>query len=109
MNPRRTFSRKLSRTGWHLVLALVMLLMQQAGLHHAFEHAGHEDEAAHTHAACLQCAAHHAQGHALAPTPLEVAMPTGSHVLRAAAMHGQRTHGVQLNYRARAPPSFVSA
>jgi len=105
MNPRHTFSR----TGWHIVLALVMLLMQQAGLRHAFEHAGHEHDAEPTHAACLLCAAHHAQGHALSHTPPDVAEPLGSHVLRSAAQEGQRGQGVQLNYRSRAPPSFVSA
>jgi hypothetical protein len=47
------------RAGWHWVLALVLLLMQQAGLRHGLQHATRDDGAP-THAACLECVAHHA-------------------------------------------------
>lgn len=101
---------KLYRMGWHLVLALLLLLMQQAGLHHALEHGSHEDEPASLHAACLLCAAHHVQGTAPGATPAPLATPPGlGHVLHAAGMAPQRDLGVSLGFQPRAPPLAVSA
>ena len=61
---RKQWSRHI---GWHLVLALFMLFMQQAGWRHALQHAT-RDEGAPTHTVCLECLAHHASDPSVAPT-----------------------------------------
>lgn len=103
-------SRALPRMGWHLLLALVMLLMQQAGWRHGLEHHAHDDDGAPTHAACLSCVAHHAQGHALGSTAPNVLMLPGvGHVLCAIVAQPQCGNSVCLSYQSRAPPSVISA
>jgi len=109
--------RKRHSLAWHLVLGLCLLLMQQAGLRHALEHVAQhgtqhgtqQEDAAPTHAACLLCAAHHAQGHTLAATPQVPAPLALGHVLHAHATLTQCGQGVNLSYLSRAPPSLVSA
>lgn len=97
------------RLGWHLVLALLLLLMQQAGLRHALEHHPHEGEGVPTHAACLLCMAHHdGQGGAAVCAPPAMAVPPASHVLRARVALPLRDDGAVLPYRSRAPPRFAS-
>jgi hypothetical protein len=101
---------KLIRLGWHVLLALVLLLMQQAGLRHSLEHIAHDEDSAPTHAACLLCVAHHVQDQAPGSTPPGLLEPIGmGHVLSAVTGQAQCTHGVRLHYRSRAPPSDVSA
>ncbi|MFT3857373.1 MAG: hypothetical protein QM742_07720 [Aquabacterium sp.] len=100
--------RKLHRLSWHLVLVAVLLLMQQAGVRHSFEHRADED-AAPSHAACLLCMAHHAQGHALSGDVPTMATPTLHHVQQAAALHARRDGSIVAAYQPRAPPPVFSA
>jgi hypothetical protein len=102
--------RKLPRSGWHLLLALVLLLMQQAGLRHSLQHLTHDEDSAPTHAACLLCVAHHGQDHTLSGTPPLVApLSLAGHVFHATAALPPYLGGLRLNYRSRAPPLAVSA
>lgn len=98
-----TMPKWASKVGWHLVLALVMLLMQQAGLRHSLQHAL-QDESAPTHAVCVECLAHHANDvgatHAI---PALVLVEFG-HVLTADEAQPQLGHSVQTGYLPRAPP-----
>lgn len=68
MNPRNWL-----RPGRHWLLALLMLLSQQAALRHSLEHgAADVDHAAHSQ--CLTCLAFHAVDHA-APATLAPSLP----------------------------------
>jgi len=88
---------------WHLVLALVMLLMQQAGLRHGLRHAL-QDEGAPTHAACMECLAHHANDLGATYTVPELVLADVEHVLTSDEAQAQRGHSVQTGYLPRAPP-----
>lgn len=55
--------------GWHLLLALLMLLMQQGALRHGFQHIKGEDSAP-THTLCKDCLSFQAADQALASVPL---------------------------------------
>ena len=99
----------LMRMGRHLLLALAMLLMQQAGLRHSLEHDAHED-AAPAHTACLLCMAHHAQGSpALGGTPPALPVVQAGHVLCAPAGQVQPGGAASIGYLSRAPPLRLSA
>lgn len=100
-----------ARMGWHLMLALLMLLVQQAGLrHHLLEHGPSHEEAAPTHAACLVCLAHHAHGHSVAGAVVATSLaPPLNHVHSAAIGVTHCPAGNAANYRARAPPLVFSA
>jgi hypothetical protein len=95
--------RWMSKLGWHMVLALVMLLMQQAGLRHSLQHATRNDSAP-THTVCLECLAHHASDHSMAPTVPALLATTFDHVLTADTAQPQCGHSVQVGYLSRAPP-----
>lgn len=94
--------------GWHLVLALLLLLAQQAGLRHSLKHATHNEGAA-THAVCLECLAHHANDHGSAPTLPVLALAQCEHVLTERVACAQCGHSVQAGYLPRAPPAVFSA
>lgn len=93
--------------GWHALLALVLVFMQQAGLRHALQHIG-RDDAAPAHSVCLECLAHHAQDHGAAPTVPTLAVPSTEHVLTADQGEAQRTADVPRVYWSRAPPAIVA-
>lgn len=97
--------RWLSRLGWHTLLALVMLLMQQAGLRHSLQHATRDDGAP-THTVCVECLAHHASDHSAAPTVPVLALASFDHVLTADAAQPQCGQSVVTGYLPRAPPFF---
>lgn len=104
-----TASRWLGRRlGWHIVLALVLLLMQQAGLRHALQHATRDDGGA-THAVCVECLAHHADDTSLTPTVPSLALARLDHALTADAAQPQCGQGFAACYLSRAPPSVLSA
>lgn len=72
MNPRNRL-----RPGWHWLLALLMLLSQQAALRHSLEHgAADVDHAAHS--PCLTCLAFHAVDHAAPAAPAPALPLVGS-------------------------------
>ncbi len=102
MQIRRT-SRVTPPWRWHLVLALVMLLMQQAGLRHSLYHALH-DEGAPTHTVCLECLAHHANDLGATHTVPALVLADFDHVLTADEAQAQLGHCVQTGYQPRAPP-----
>ena len=89
--------------GWHMVLALVMLLMQQAGLRHSLQHAL-QDERAPAHTACVECLAHHANDVGATHALPVLVLAQFDHVLTADEAQPQRGHSVQTGYLPRAPP-----
>ena len=95
----------MSRVSWHLVLALAMLLMQQAGLRHSLKHALN-DEGVATHAACIECLAHHAHDHGTAHTLPPLLLAHFSHVATTDVALPQCEQGIEAGYRSRAPPVF---
>lgn len=100
--------RKLHRLSWHLVLAAFLLLMQQAGVRHSFEHKADEHAAA-SHAVCLLCMAHHAQGHALSGELPSMLAPALHHVQQAVPLPAPRDGGIRPAYLPRGPPAVFSA
>jgi streptomycin 6-kinase len=100
-------TRWISRLGWHTLLALVMLLMQQAGLRHSLQHASRDDGAP-THVACLQCLAHHASDHSAAPSLPGLLAATFEHVLTPCTGRAQCGLSVQAGYLSRAPPIVLA-
>lgn len=92
-----------SRLGWHLLLALMLLWMQQAGLRHALQHAA-LDDAAPTHAACLDCLAYHADQHGLAPSVATPTLAPLHHVLQTSQALAQGGQSAWAAYLPRAPP-----
>lgn len=101
-------SRLFSRWVWHVVLALVMLFMQQAGVRHSLQHATNRDSAP-AHTACVECLAHHAADSTLLPTVVAPVLGQFDHVLTADAAQPQRGQGVTRAYQSRAPPAVFSA
>ncbi len=95
------------RLGWHLLLALVMLLMQQAGLRHALQHAA-SDDGKHAHTLCVACLAHHAAEAIVAPSAGTLTLARLAHVLTADSAQPQCAQGVARAYLARAPPAIFS-
>lgn len=97
-----------SHLGWHLVLALFMLLVQQAGLRHALQHAT-RDEGSQTHAVCLECLAHHASDASITPTVAPLALVQADHVLVQESGCAQCTPHAPRGYQPRAPPQRLAA
>ena len=95
--------KSLPKWGWHLLLAMVMLLMQQAGLRHSLQHAL-QDESAPTHTVCVECLAHHANDLGATHTLPVLALAEFDHVLTADGAQPQLGHSVQTGYEPRAPP-----
>lgn len=85
------------------MLALAMLLMQQAGVRHSLQHATNDDGAP-AHIACLECLALHASDHGATPAALTLALASFDHVLTADAAQPQCGHSVVTGYQPRAPP-----
>ncbi|WP_290872821.1 hypothetical protein [Aquabacterium sp.] len=94
---------KAPRLGWHLLLALLMLLMQQGALRHGVQHIKGEDGAP-THTLCKDCLSFHAAEQALAgdtaPALLHPALT------QAPPEPGWASHlgAFRASYRSRAPP-----
>jgi hypothetical protein len=99
-------TRWIPRWGWHTLLALMMLLMQHAGLRHGLLHASRDDSAP-THTVCLECLAHHASDHTVAPSVPLLAVVSAEHVRTASS--GQAQLGAQFlaGYLSRAPPALL--
>lgn len=91
------------RMGQTLVLALVLLLMQQAGLRHALQHAANDDAHA-AHTICCECVAHHAADHLSTPHVLVLRMLATTHAAPDAPRMVLADGEVQTAYWARAPP-----
>jgi hypothetical protein len=100
--------RRRIHPGWHLLLVLVMLLMQQAGLRHALQHAS-RDEGAPTHTVCVECLSHHASDAGAVPTLPALDLARFDHVLTADTAQPQCGQGVPTCYRPRAPPTSLPA
>lgn len=93
-----------SRWGWHVLLALLMLLLQQASLRHSLGHALADDEGTPTHVACLECLALHAGADTLTPAVPTLALLAHAHVQVAATAHAGREPRTERPYQSRAPP-----
>lgn len=100
--------RLYKRLGWHLLLAVLMLLMQQAGLRHALQHGAREDNNP-AHTLCVECLAHHAADASVAPTVPSLTLSSFEHVLTADNAQQQCALDVPGAYLARAPPLVFSA
>ncbi len=96
------------RTGWHWLLALVMLFMQQAGLRHALHHVI-DEEGAPAHTACLECLAHHAHdAGTLTAEPARLMAPSPAHVLSDGTAPASVVARLSTGYLSRAPPVLLS-
>ncbi len=99
-------NHKVSHVGWRLLLALVLLLVQQAGLRHNLSHATARHEGPPTHAVCLECVALHASADLLSPVAPSPVLLAHTHVLVAAAAPHDREPHTERVYQSRAPPHF---
>lgn len=98
---------KVPKLGWQLLLAVLMLLMQQGALRHSVQHIAGEEGTV-THAQCKDCLAFHAADQAVASAPLlSLPAPGFAHVLVALP---RTTHATPANagYRSRAPPALLA-
>jgi hypothetical protein len=98
---------KASRLGWHLLLALLMLLMQQGALRHGFQHIKGEDSSP-THTLCKDCLSFHAADQALASAPLLHLPVVGLPEVVLTLFSAPGNTPTCAAYQARAPPT-VSA
>jgi hypothetical protein len=92
-----------ARLGWHLLLAVLMLLMQHAALRHAFQHSPREDGQAAHGTLCKECLAYAATD-AVASTSTPVIAPQVVHDHQPVFLPAQRHAPVALGYQSRAPP-----
>ncbi|MDE2402216.1 MAG: hypothetical protein KGL90_11175 [Burkholderiales bacterium] len=97
-------STRLTRIGWHLLLALVLLLMQQASLRHALQHAARDDGHPAHSTLCKQCLAHAATDALAFSTPPVMALLQAHGVPLADHQEAQRHDSPQAGYQTRAPP-----
>lgn len=95
------------QTGWHWVLALLMLLTQQAALRHSLHHDAH-DEGPVAHSQCLSCLAFHAVDHAAAPSPTLTPPPAGAPSTPHVDTSRPHQPPVHTGFLARAPPTSLS-
>lgn len=98
--------RKLPRWGWHLLLALLMLLMQQGALRHGVAHHLKGDDSAPAHQVCLDCLAFHAGDQAVAGDTPTVPLLALHHGPTAAVVPVSPVAALLAAYLARAPPSL---
>lgn len=95
--------RPLLRASWQWLLALVLLLTQQAGMRHELKHLGDQDlHAAHT--LCCECLAHHASDHTVATGTMALPLISAPQALRAEPAPASRWVATQTVYLSRAPP-----
>jgi hypothetical protein len=92
-----------TRLSWQLLLALVMLLMQQAGLRHNLEHATRDDGIV-NHAVCKVCLGHHATDDIVTFTPPALALLKASYSTTLTLPQAQHVSPVVTGYLSRAPP-----
>lgn len=98
--------RKIPRWGWHLLLALLMLLMQQGALRHGVAHHLNGEEGAAAHQICLDCLAFHAGDQAVASDTTMAPLLALQHGPTVAVLPTDRTTAAPAAYLARAPPSL---
>ncbi|MDQ5926955.1 MAG: hypothetical protein QG554_1898 [Pseudomonadota bacterium] len=94
----------MTRWGWRVLLAVVMLWMQQASLRHDLEHALEDPHQA-AHVLCQECLSHHGTQAALASTPPALQLSSARHALVSVAAPSLRSVPVERGYWSRAPPS----
>lgn len=94
----------MKRWGWRLLLVMVMLWMQQAGLRHSLQHALEDaDQAAHV--LCQECLSHHSADSALPSHPPILHSGPARHALVSLPAPTLRSVPIEWGYRSRAPPS----
>jgi hypothetical protein len=95
---------RMPRIGWHLLLALMLLVMQQAALRHALQHATQDDGHPAHSTLCKEC---------LAYAATDTVTPSAPQVIAPLAVHGlppddlrqaQCDPSPQAGYQTRAPP-----
>jgi hypothetical protein len=97
------FTGKSPRLAWQLLLALLMLLMQQGALRHGLQHITGEDSAP-THSLCKDCLSFHAADQTLASAPLLSLPPVALPELPYLWASSDRLALLRTGYRSRAPP-----
>jgi len=95
------------QTGWHWVLALLMLLTQQAALRHSLHHDAH-DEGPVAHSQCLSCLAGHALDHATSGTPAVSLPGCDATSAQVASTAPNAPAAMAVAHRARGPPAFLA-
>ena len=93
------------RLGWHLVLALSLLLMQQGAIRHALQHTVKNDAAPAHSTLCKDCLSYWASD-ALAPQAPVVTLADGVLDCLVATGQAQCHQHVDAGYQSRAPPSL---
>jgi hypothetical protein len=98
-------SIRLPRIGWHLLLAFMLLFMQQASLRHALQHAV-QDDGHPTHSTlCKDCLAYAATDNTVAPSTPQLFTPSDLHgVTPEDHQQAQRHDSPPVGYQTRAPP-----
>ena len=93
------------RLGWHLVLALTMLLMQPGAIRHALQHTIKNDAAPAHSTLCKDCLSYCASD-ALTPQAPVIALAAGLIDCLVTIGQAQCAHRVHAGYQSRAPPSL---
>ena len=99
-------ANRLLYLGRHVLLTFCLLLLQQASVLHAFQHARAQDESPTQHTLCKECLAYSALDHAVASNPL--ATPTCAPLADTLPEVGraQCTPAAPRVYLSRAPPGL---
>ena len=105
-NLKRRPSLIFKRLGWHLVLALSMLLLQQGGIRHALQHAVNDDAAPAHSTLCKDCLSYCAND-VLAPQTTATALLDTLIDSQVATGQAQRPQTTETGYQSRAPPSLL--
>ncbi|RYY90742.1 MAG: hypothetical protein EOO15_01230 [Chitinophagaceae bacterium] len=98
-------STRSARLGWHLLLALLLLLMQQAALRHAFQHTPQDDAHPAHSTLCKECLAF-ASIDAVASSTQLIVLDRGVFVQVPERRRAERHTLLLPAYQSRAPPRF---
>lgn len=96
-------SSRNQRLGWHLLLALFMLLMQHGALRHAYHHSANNDQHPAHGTYCKECLSYTATDvvapttQAMVPPPAMVGHPATEYLI-------QHWAAFEARYQSRAPP-----
>jgi len=99
-------ANRLLALGRHVLLTVCLLLLQQASVLHAFQHARSQDESPTTHSLCKECLAYSALDHAVASSPIAALPAAPITEARPDTGCAQCTPVAPCVYLSRAPPGL---
>lgn len=101
----RSWLTRRGARAWLLhVLAALVLLTQQAGLQHGFQHERRDENPA-VHSLCKVCLGYHATDHAVASQPILALASQAEHALAERPGRPQCATAAPTGFLARAPPA----